>query len=1448
MFTNPQGVWYISVRDAIPVTQGGDLDSWYMNITYTVPTGNAVTWSPSASLYTDPGATVAYTGQQLTTVYAKPSATTTYMASNGPAGCSSSKAVTVTVSPIPMVSIAADYCAVTNGVRLTASSVPAGASFLWSTGATTATVDVTAAQRYEVSATFGGCTGTNSIDFARNLIVNGDFGDDNNINFQSSYTRNQGEDQLRFGGNFALGSEALYHSSWDATYPYFYGRDRTFGYGYNSPYRANYMIVNGSNLPFVWQQTINVQPNTTYYFSAYGRSMNANGTPFAKLRFAINDVQTGTTANLVPGVNDNVNNPWPASGRFGGSWTSGPTTTTAKITVLDLETSTIQTANDFGLDDISFGTLSSFVALESVFGTDAQSKCINTPIDNIVYNVGNGSTTAPVITGLPAGVTAVQTGDKVTISGTPTVAGTFNYSITTQGSCNSTVTTGSITVTSQTIAVTAGVVSPTVCINTPLNIGYTIGGTATGIGTITGLPAGLTVSAITNKSFTITGSPTAAGVYAYTIPTTDITGCAAATISGTITVQAQSISLTSANASQVVCINTQIANVQYTVSGTATGATVSGLPTGLNVTYNSGLLFIAGTPTQAGSFNFTVTTSGGCTPVTATGNITVTPQAVLALASGSNTQTVCANTAIANIVYNVSAATGATVTGLPAGLTGSYNSGMFTISGNTSAQGTFNYTVTTSGGCGAGSATGAISIQSQTLQLSSGIASPSICANTSIQNIVYSFGGSATGATVSGLPAGINGILSGNTVTISGATAAQGSYPYQVTSSGSCSNVIANGVITIQPSAAGGALTSLAVCNGGSGTLTVADQVGAIIRWEYSINGGSSWITIANTNITQSFTNITSPRLYRVVVGNNCGQAISSVAAVSLNNYWTGAADGNWNNPANWSSNQLPSAAGACPATYIMAGMPNQPVLNSGTASIRDLVIANGANLTVNGTGTLQLSGTITNNGIFDIASGRLELNGTTAQQVSGNMFAGKMVGSLVNSNPAGISAAAAPADTLKIRISLGFGSVSNSVTQTNNNITLISTAALTAGVGKVLNGNSISGNVNAERFINSGRKWRLMAVPVNTGQSFKSSWMENAAAAQNPVPGYGMQVTDFRSSWAANGFDNLSAGGPSVKSYNPLTGLYEGITNTANAIDTRSGYMSFIRGDRSAGVSGSNSASTVLRLKGLVRQGTQPAVIIPSTRFAVVGNPYPSAIDLRQVNRTNTTLDLYVWDPSLGGSFGLGAFRTLALNDFTNNYETVPGGEVYNFIESGQAFFVRARNGDGFVTFDEQDKTDTIDNNIAFFTSGNASRLRVDLSIANAGNSVLADGVMASFSAGAAPAVDFDDAVKITNTGENVSLKRDGNLLAIERRPTIQANDTLFLELTGVRYQTYKWNISGENMDAPGLQGWLIDAFTSVSTPLNLAAGNWNWTLDTRSSLIVDFVFGHWPSCAMRC
>lgn len=89
---------------------------------------------------------------------------------------------------------------------------------------------------------------------------------------------------------------------------------------------------------------------------------------------------------------------------------------------------------------------------------------------------------------------------------------------------------------------------------------------------------------------------------------------------------------------------------------------------------------------------------------------TVNNTSTLSSASGTNNQTICQNNPITNITYNTKGATGATFTGLPTGVSGSWSNNIITISGTPTVSGTFNYTATLTGGCGTVTSTGTITV------------------------------------------------------------------------------------------------------------------------------------------------------------------------------------------------------------------------------------------------------------------------------------------------------------------------------------------------------------------------------------------------------------------------------------------------------------------------------------------------------------------------------------------------------------------------------------------------------------------------------------------------------------------------------------------------------------------------------------------------------------------
>ena len=109
---------------------------------------------------------------------------------------------------------------------------------------------------------------------------------------------------------------------------------------------------------------------------------------------------------------------------------------------------------------------------------------------------------------------------------------------------------------------------------------------------------------------------------------------------------------------------------------------------------------------------------------------TVNNTSTLSSITGTDNQTVCQNTSITNITYNTKGATGSTFSGLPTGVSGSWNSNVVTITGTPLVSGTFNYVITLTGGCGTVTSNGAITVNPTVVTISSITGNPNIIAGT----------------------------------------------------------------------------------------------------------------------------------------------------------------------------------------------------------------------------------------------------------------------------------------------------------------------------------------------------------------------------------------------------------------------------------------------------------------------------------------------------------------------------------------------------------------------------------------------------------------------------------------------------------------------------------------------------------------------------------------------
>ncbi len=400
----------------------------------------------------------------------------------------------------------------------------------------------------------------------------------------------------------------------------------------------------------------------------------------------------------------------------------------------------------------------------------------------------------------------------------------------------------------------------------------------------------------------------------------------------------------------------------------------------------------------------------------------------------------------------------------------------------------------------------------------------------------------------------------------------------------------------------------------------------------------------------------------------------------------------------------------------------------------------------------------------------------------------------------------------------------------TDSNLTLRSDANLTARVDVVPSGSNIIGKANVERYIPARRAWRLMTAPVTSSNTIYNSWQNKGVY----TVGLGTLVTGPNPTAASgNGLDYSQLNTVSMKGFNATTQGFANVLNTkvpisagTNGSGDNTGYFIFVRGDRNPGNTNvANNNITTLTSIGVLQTGTQTFTATPVyNKLTLIGNPYASPVDFNNVSINNLIKRFYVWDPSLNS---VGGYVMLDDLDGDGLYrKSVPGSTQTKDIQSSQAFFVQtASTAPASITFTETSKSGNNINGMFRPVSPNTpagvgtGEIITTLNLLDAnGKTILADGALAEFDNIYSAGVDLDDAMKFTNTNENISIVRNNSLFAAERRPALTSNDTVYFRLTNTTQRGYQFVFDVAGLDQPGMMGFLEDSYLGTSTLINLS------------------------------
>jgi hypothetical protein len=480
------------------------------------------------------------------------------------------------------------------------------------------------------------------------------------------------------------------------------------------------------------------------------------------------------------------------------------------------------------------------------------------------------------------------------------------------------------------------------------------------------------------------------------------------------------------------------------------------------------------------------------------------------------------------------------------------------------------------------------------------------------------------------------------------------------------------------------------VCVGTTLQLTAPTVAGAQYSWT-GPNGFTS--TLQNPTLTYA---LAAAGAYSVTVnvGGCSDVARTNVASSTVAGNWIGGTNTDWANAANWCNGVVPTAS---VNVTVPSGRSNYPTVSTDQAA-NNLTVQSAASVTI--TNSLSVAGAISNSGKITVSNGRMVFNGTTAQTIPANVFAGNLIKDLTINNAAGVTLNGA------LRLT-GVLTATNGIFNANGNLTLASSASQTAQVAQIPIGASVRGQVKVERFIRGGtlnpyRTSRMLSSPVydNTA-NFISINVEGNRSAK-----FSQLIDDIIISGpqgAAAGFDATASAEPSAWTY---SSGFVPIPNINTAVNAGKGMYVYFRGNRSnfgqkVSAPYVDPEDTIVDFDGVLNQGDITVTLPSGNHF--LGNPYAATIDWDSPNwgsdKVNVNNALWIWNPV-----------ERSYSTYISGLGTLGGS---NLIASGQSFFMQT-SAAGSIRFKESVKVVGQQPSVMLFAGSKGEQAAVGKNVAS--------------------------------------------------------------------------------------------------------------------------------------
>lgn len=564
----------------------------------------------------------------------------------------------------------------------------------------------------------------------------------------------------------------------------------------------------------------------------------------------------------------------------------------------------------------------------------------------------------------------------------------------------------------------------------------------------------------------------------------------------------------------------------------------------------------------------------------------------------------------------------------------------------------------------------------------------------------------------------------------------------------------------------------------------------------------------------------------------------------------------------------------------ILKGTSNQALYNNGYA-IYGLEINNSA--LVNLQSNLEVNGILSfENGIFNLNTNHLTLSGivsrtngflrssgvsnlictntsplgslffdNTTDSVTNvlNNFIKTGAGSVTIGNNNNVSATGAQL-YLKGVLSISEGNLDLNEPVSGNHLILVSNGTSQARVARSAGNYLIQGantKVVVERFATGQqRAWRFLTAPLTAGTSsatIANQWQNTGGLLGNAnAGGFGTNI------YGPSGSVGMDAVRPgySLRGWNYTTKAYANVTNTttetlfgsSGSADNKP-FVLFLRGDKSITGTGIGDKSTArLRAVGKLQTGNQTfSYAVNNGDYVPFGNPYACQINWELVRADVSNINsntFYLWDPKVNAFGGWVAVNRIGDNNYTTSVVFDMSNPVsFNntnaqFIQSGQAFFtVATATGSAGITFKEDHKVDTSTNaTVTGAGNGLIDKLAINLLMTNTDNSIsVRDGLFVKFGNNFSTAIQEatgEDAIKLAQSNETISILSGTTKLGFEGRKYIQNTDTIFLQMERMVANTaYQFGFYPTNFDATVTDAKLVDKFLNTQTPINITANS---------------------------